>query len=301
MRNNAAYLPESPIVYIILPKSIRNRASFIIFDFVLDIPARQCPNKFDIALAYSYLCKNKTPAKTGSIPQSFAHTARHDLRSNNSTMQRIIAPSMLSADFGHLDRDTRMIDKSAAQWIHIDVMDGVFVPNISFGFPVLKFIRQATTKPLDVHLMIVEPERYVKRFAEAGSDIVTFHYEATNAAHRCIDEIHAAGARAGISIKPATSVEVLRDLLPSLDLVLVMSVEPGFGGQKFMDGALGKIAQLRRTIDEAGLSTLIEVDGGISAYNARLLFDTGADVLVAGNAVFGADDPKAEIERMLDV
>ena len=176
---------------------------------------------------------------------------------------------MLSADFGHLDRDTRMIDKSAAQWIHIDVMDGVFVPNISFGFPVLKFIRQATTKPLDVH--------------------------------RCIDEIHAAGARAGISIKPATSVEVLRDLLPSLDLVLVMSVEPGFGGQKFMDGALGKIAQLRRTIDEAGLSTLIEVDGGISAHNARLLFDTGADVLVAGNAVFGADDPKAEIERMLDV
>ena len=166
---------------------------------------------------------------------------------------------MLSADFGHLDRDTRMIDKSAAQWIHIDVMDGVFVPNISFGFPVLKFIRQATTKPLDVHLMIVEPERYVKRFVEAGSDIVTFHYEATNAAHRCIDEIHAAGARAGISIKPATSVEVLRDLLPSLDLVLVMSVEPGFGGQKFMDGALGKIAQLRRTIDEAGLSTLIEV------------------------------------------
>ena len=182
-------------------------------------------------------------------------------------MQRIIAPSMLSADFGHLDRDTRMIDKSAAQWIHIDVMDGVFVPNISFGFPVLKFIRQATTKPLDVHLMIVEPERYVKRFVEAGSDIVTFHYEATNAAHRCIDEIHAAGARAGISIKPATSVEVLRDLLPSLDLVLVMSVEPGFGGQKFMDGALGKIAQLRRTIDEAGLSTLIEVDGGISAHN----------------------------------
>ena len=186
---------------------------------------------------------------------------------------------MLSADFGHLDRDTRMIDKSAAQWIHIDVMDGVFVPNISFGFPVLKFIRQATTKPLDVHLMIVEPERYVKRFAEAGSDIVTFHYEATNAAHRCIDEIHAAGARAGISIKPATSVEVLRDLLPSLDLVLVMSVEPGFGGQKFMDGALGKIAQLRRTIDEAGLSTLIEVDGGISAHNARLLFDTGAPAL----------------------
>ena len=179
-------------------------------------------------------------------------------------------------------------------------MDGVFVPNISFGFPVLKFIRQATTKPLDVHLMIVEPERYVKRFAEAGADIVTFHYEATNAARHCIDEIHAAGARAGISIKPATSAEVLRDLLPSLDLVLVMSVEPGFGGQKFMDNALGKIAQLRRMIDDAELSTLIEVDGGISTHNARLLFDTGADVLVAGNAIFGADDPKAEIEKMLN-
>ncbi|WP_300749810.1 ribulose-phosphate 3-epimerase [uncultured Alistipes sp.] len=216
-------------------------------------------------------------------------------------MARIIAPSMLSADFGHLDRDTRMIDKSAAQWVHIDVMDGVFVTNISFGFPVMKPIRNATSKFLDVHLMIVEPEKYVRRFVEAGADSVTFHYEATNAARHCIDEIHAAGAKAGISIKPATSVEVLHDLLPSLDLVLVMSVEPGYGGQKFMDGALDKIARLRRMIDGAGLPTLIEVDGGISAHNARLLFDTGADVLVAGNAIFGAADPKAEIERMLAV
>ena len=207
---------------------------------------------------------------------------------------------MLSADFGHLDRDTRMIDKSAAQWVHIDVMDGVFVPNISFGFPVLKFIRQATTKPLDVHLMIVEPERYVKRFAEAGSDIVTFHYEATNAAHRCIDEIHAAGARAGISIKPATSVEVLRDLLPSLDLVLVMSVEPGFGGQSFIPGSLEKIAQLRAMAREMGLETIIEVDGGISARNAGAVYGAGADVLVAGSSVFGAEDPQAEVVKMLN-
>ena len=207
---------------------------------------------------------------------------------------------MLSADFGHLDRDTRMIDKSAAQWVHIDVMDGVFVPNISFGFPVLKFIRQATTKPLDVHLMIVEPERYVKRFAEVGSDIVTFHYEATNAAHRCIDEIHAAGARAGISIKPATSVEVLRDLLPSLDLVLVMSVEPGFGGQSFIPGSLEKIAQLRAMAREMGLETIIEVDGGISARNAGAVYGAGADVLVAGSSVFGAEDPQAEVVKMLN-
>ena len=208
---------------------------------------------------------------------------------------------MLSADFGHLDRDTRMIDKSAAQWIHIDVMDGVFVPNISFGFPVLKFIRQATTKPLDVHLMIVEPERYVKRFAEAGSDIVTFHYEATNAAHRCIDEIHAAGARAGISIKPATSVEVLRDLLPSLDLVLVMSVEPGFGGQSFIEGSTEKVAELRREIDRCGSQAVIEIDGGITLDNAAEVYAAGCEVLVAGSTVFASPNPEETIHKLLNV
>ena len=216
-------------------------------------------------------------------------------------MQRIIAPSMLSADFGHLDRDTRMIDRSAAEWVHIDVMDGVFVPNISFGFPVLKAIRKATGKFLDVHLMIVEPEKYVARFAEAGADLVTFRYEATCDVHGCIEQIRRSGVRVGISIKPATSVDVLCDLLPLVDVVLVMSVEPGFGGQSFIPESLDKIARLRTLVQEQGLETLIEVDGGISSRNARAVFDAGAEVLVAGSAVFAAADPEAEIERMLCV
>ena len=215
-------------------------------------------------------------------------------------MQRIISPSMLSADFGHLDRDTRMIDRSAAEWVHIDVMDGLFVPNISFGFPVLKAIRKATSKLLDVHLMIVSPERYVERFVEAGAGLVTFHLEATDDPAACAALIRRAGARVGVSIKPATPVEALREVLPAVDLVLVMSVEPGFGGQSFIEGSLAKIRELRALSRELGLDTLIEVDGGISAANARELFDAGAEVLVAGSAVFKAADPEAEIRRILE-
>lgn len=207
---------------------------------------------------------------------------------------------MLSADFGNLERDTLMIDRSAAEWVHIDVMDGVFVPNISFGFPVMKPIRKATGKVLDVHLMIVEPEKYVKRFVEAGADYVTFHYEATDHIDDCIDLIREAGAKVGISIKPKTPVSVLKDILPKVDLVLVMSVEPGFGGQSFIDGSLEKISQLSAMRAEAGLDFLIEVDGGISAKNAAEVFAAGAEALVAGSAVFGAADPEAEIVKMLE-
>lgn len=214
-------------------------------------------------------------------------------------MTRIISPSMLSADFGNLERDTKMIDRSAAEWVHIDVMDGVFVPNISFGFPVMKPIRKATNKVLDVHLMIVEPEKYVRRFVEAGADYVTFHYEATDDIEGCIKAIREAGAKVGISIKPATDAAALTDILSKVDLVLVMSVEPGFGGQSFIDGSLDKIRDLAKMRREQGLDFIIEVDGGISAKNAAEVFNAGAEALVAGSAVFGAADPEAEIVNML--
>ena len=215
-------------------------------------------------------------------------------------MTRIISPSMLSADFGNLERDTKMIDRSAAQWVHIDVMDGVFVPNISFGFPVMKPIRKATDKVLDVHLMIIEPEKYVKRFVEAGADYVTFHYEATDKIDFCIDEIHSAGAKAGISIKPATPASVLKDILAKVELVLVMSVEPGFGGQSFMPDSLDKVRELKALREELGLDFIIEIDGGISAKNAAVVFEAGCDAVVAGSAVFGAPDPEAEIVKILE-
>lgn len=206
---------------------------------------------------------------------------------------------MLSADFGHIERDTLMIDESAAEWIHIDVMDGVFVPNISFGFPVLKAIDKVSDKFMDVHLMIVDPQKYVEQFVKDGADLVTVHIEATDDIDGCLELIRGAGAKVGVSIKPKTPVSAIEHLLSQLDLVLVMSVEPGFGGQSFIDGSLDKVRELRRMIDDRGLKTLIEIDGGVSSANAGELFDAGCDVLVAGSAVFRAPDPKQEILNML--
>lgn len=193
-----------------------------------------------------------------------------------------------------------MIDRSAAEWVHIDVMDGVFVPNISFGFPVLKAITEATDKFMDVHLMIVEPEKYVGRFADAGADLVTFHYEATEDVQKCIDLIREKGVKVGISIKPKTPVSVLEDILPLVDLVLIMSVEPGFGGQSFIEGSTEKVAELRAMANRKGLNTIIEIDGGVSRHNARELYEAGCDALVAGSAVFKAADPEAEIVAILE-
>lgn len=214
-------------------------------------------------------------------------------------MERMIAPSVLAADFGHLERDVQMVDRSEAAWIHVDVMDGCFVPNISFGFPVLRAVRRATQKPLDVHLMIVEPERYIARFAHDGADWITFHLEATEDALHCVHLIRESGAKVGVSIKPKTPVESLRPILSEVDMVLVMSVEPGFGGQKFIPESLDRIRELRRMAKELNPELLIEVDGGISSENAHLLYEAGANVLVAGSSVFKAEDPEAEIRAML--
>ncbi len=215
-------------------------------------------------------------------------------------MKKIISPSFLSADFADLRSATEMINGSAAEWIHLDVMDGRFVPNITFGFDVIKAIRRHTSKVLDVHLMIAEPERYVERFAEAGADYITVHAEAAVHLHRVMQTVKGCGKKAGVALNPATSLTAVEEVLDMVDMVLVMSVNPGFAAQRFIPSSLDKVRRLRAMADSRGCGLLIEVDGGVSPANAGELFGAGADVLVAGNAVFGADDPREAIVRLLE-
>ena len=210
----------------------------------------------------------------------------------------MLAPSLLSADFLNLGKDIDMVNRSEADWFHCDIMDGRFVPNISFGIPVVQAISQQAKKPLDVHLMIIEPEKYFEAFVKAGADLITFHYEACTHIHRAVQQLKALGVKAGVVLNPHTPVSVLEDILGDLDLVLLMSVNPGFGGQKFIERTFEKVRKLRAMIDEQGLDTLIEVDGGVNAQNAAALFEAGADILVAGNAVFKSEDPQEMIRTL---
>jgi len=213
-------------------------------------------------------------------------------------MKHLIAPSVLSADFANLQRDVEMINSSEADWFHVDIMDGVFVPNISFGFPVMQAIRKYAEKPLDVHLMIVNPEHYIEQFAAAGAAVITVHYEACTHLHRIVQSIHAAGCKAGVALNPHTPVSLLKDILGDLDLVLIMSVNPGFGGQQFIPNTLNKVKELKAMAALLNPDLLIEVDGGVGLHNLPALVQAGADVLVAGNAVFAAESPKDTIAEM---
>ena len=210
----------------------------------------------------------------------------------------LVAPSVLSADFGNLQHDIEMLNKSNCDWLHLDVMDGVFVPNISFGFPVMKAIAKHARKPLDVHLMIVEPEKFVKEVKDLGAKVMNVHYEACTHLHRTVQEIHDAGMKAGVTLNPATPVSVLEDIICDVDMVLLMSVNPGFGGQKFIENTIAKVKRLRKLIDEHDSHALIEVDGGVQENTAPKLVEAGVNVLVSGSYIFKAEDPIATIDKL---
>ncbi|MCH2225725.1 MAG: ribulose-phosphate 3-epimerase [Crocinitomicaceae bacterium] len=213
-------------------------------------------------------------------------------------MSHLIAPSVLSCDFANIQRDVEMINNSTADWFHVDVMDGVFVPNISFGFPVIKAIKKHANKPLDVHLMIENADQYVEEFAKSGADVLTVHFEASRHLHRTVQLIKSHGMKAGVALNPHTTVDVLKDVIQDLDLVLIMSVNPGFGGQKFISNAINKVKETKALISAKGGNALIEVDGGVNLDTGKELVEAGADVLVAGSFVFGSDSPKDTIAAL---
>lgn len=216
-------------------------------------------------------------------------------------MSRLISPSILSADFNNLGKDILMLNQSEADWIHFDVMDGVFVPNISFGLPVIQHVKKIATKPLDVHLMIINPDPFIKPFRDSGADMLTVHYEVCNHLHRTVSAIRQEGMKAGVCLNPATPVHLLEDIINEVDLVLLMSVNPGFGGQKFIQNTYEKVVRLRRLIEEKQATALIEIDGGVNLKTGKLLFEAGADVLVAGSFVFSAENPMMTIHQLKNV